>query len=165
MKIWLNSLWKLWHENLVSVRVLQRNRFKRIFMCLSVTGVGSLNLETKNSCDPPGESCRTRKASGMSWWCLSPKAREPRGQECECWCDSESLGPQAGEDGCLSSSREGKSAFFHLLIPLTPSLGWIMSTSIKNSLLCFVCGFKYESLPESPSQTHKWCFTSYSGHL
>lgn len=91
----------------------------------------------------PGESCRTKKASGMSWWCFSPKAREPRGQECECWCDSESLGTQAGEDGCLSSSREGKPAFFQLLIPLTPSLDWIMSTSIKNSLLYFVYGFKY----------------------
>ena len=64
MKKWLNLLWKLWYENLVSVRVLQRNRFKRIFICLSVTGVGSLNLETKNSCE--------------SWNFYLVKAVEPR---------------------------------------------------------------------------------------
>lgn len=143
MKKWLNLLRKLWYENLVSVRVLQRNRFKRIFICLFVcyrrwlTEFG--DQEFLWNLILPDEICRTRKASGTSWWCLSPKAQEPRGQE----CDSESLGTQAGEDGCLSSSREGKSAFFHLLIPLTPSLDWIMSTSIKNSLLCFVYGFKY----------------------
>lgn len=111
MKKWLNLLWKLWYENLVSVRVLQRNRFKRIFICLFVIGVGSLNLETKNSYDLPGESYRTRKASGRSWWCLSPEAREPRGQECECWCDSESLGTQAGKDVSAQAERANPLSF------------------------------------------------------
>lgn len=45
--------------------------------------------------------------------------------------NSESLGTQAGEDGCLSLSRESKSAFFHLLVPLTPSLDWLHPLALK----------------------------------